>query len=226
MGYIYKATNKVNGKVYIGKTENDIKIRWAAHVSSSFNKRSREYSFKFHNAIRKYGKDAFDVEVIDDVEPSETASREQYWIEFYDSIKSGYNTTFGGEGSTRYSDELFLSCWKSGMTIGEIQRKYGISRNTVSARCREFVSREEIHDRTFQRLKEKNGTPVYQYDLNGNYIGEYCSANEARRQTKINHIDATARGERNKAGGYIWSYIKCDKIDPASIKRTKRGDAA
>lgn len=48
--------------------------------------------------------------------------------------------------------------------------------------------------------------PVLQYDLSGNFIKEYFSASEAQRLTKINKITACCRGERNKAGGYIWRY--------------------
>lgn len=211
MGYIYKVTNKVNGKVYIGKTENTIKARWSAHVSSSCNINSREYNFKFHRAIRKYGAHNFKIEIIDDVEQAETADREKYWIEFYDSIKYGYNTTFGGEGSVRYSDEFFISCWKAGMSQEDVHKKYGLSRNTVSTRYRDLFSEHDIHEMKLQRLKETNGTPVFQYDMQGNFVNEYCSVNEAKRQTGINHIDQVARGERRKAGGFVWSYVKLER---------------
>ena len=48
--------------------------------------------------------------------------------------------------------------------------------------------------------------PVLQFDLNGNFIREYFSASEAQRLTGINKITPCCRGERNKAGGYIWKY--------------------
>lgn len=208
MGYIYKVTNTENGKVYIGKTVLDVSKRWNAHISTAFNKKSREYNFKFHNAIRKYGVSSFTVDVIEEVSGAEIAEREKRWIECYDSIRNGYNTTYGGEGSTRYSDEFIKECWESGMTYNEIRCAVGMSMTTFSARCKELFSEEEREQRKRDNLKKVNGTTVHQYDRFGNYMMSYPSVNEATRVTGIRHIDQVARGERNHAGGYIWSYKK------------------
>ena len=225
MGYIYKVTNKANGKVYIGKTTIEVQQRWNAHISNSFNQKSKERNFKFHNAIRKYGRDAFVVETIDDVEgDEETALREQYWIEFYDSIRTGYNTTLGGEGATIYSDEFFIKCWEDGMTCEAIHKKYGLSRNTVLSRWRALYPREEIVKRKIRNLVKANGTPIHRYDLDGNYIDSFFSVNDAKRITGINHIDAVARGARKKAGGFTWSYEKHNKIQPAKKKEVIRNE--
>ena len=48
-GIIYKITNKVNNKSYIGQTRQSIQFRWNKHI----NKKDKTY---FHNAIQKYGK--------------------------------------------------------------------------------------------------------------------------------------------------------------------------
>ena len=61
MLYIYKFTNKINGKIYIGQT-NDIEQRKRGHKSTAFNEKSHDYHCAFHNAIRKYGLDNFDFE--------------------------------------------------------------------------------------------------------------------------------------------------------------------
>ena len=62
MGYIYKHTNKKNGKVYIGKTLDKPEDRWRDHVNEA---NSGKYNYRFHNAIRKYGEDAFSMEIIE-----------------------------------------------------------------------------------------------------------------------------------------------------------------
>jgi group I intron endonuclease len=85
---IYVWTNTINNKKYVGCSIN-IYSRWGKHeqlAKSGFNR-------KFYNAIRKYGINNFKKEIIEIVEPNKTLlkSREDYYINLYDSIKSGYN---------------------------------------------------------------------------------------------------------------------------------------
>ena len=62
-GYIYKFINRINGKKYIGQT-NNIENRYKAHLSSKRND-------PFHNALRKYGIENFDFEVIECIDSIE-----------------------------------------------------------------------------------------------------------------------------------------------------------
>ena len=55
MGYIYKITNKINNKVYIGKTEGDIALRWQQHIYNMSN----GIEYHLYNAMRKYGLENF-----------------------------------------------------------------------------------------------------------------------------------------------------------------------
>lgn len=90
---IYKITNNVNGKVYIGQTKRKLQYRWLQHCSPS-NCRL------IYRAIQKYGKENFTVEQIDVAcDQDELNKKEQYWIQFYDSMnpEKGYNLTSGGE---------------------------------------------------------------------------------------------------------------------------------
>lgn len=89
-GYIYKISNNVNDKVYIGLTTRDIHKRFSEHcVADSLIGR----------AIRKHGVGSFRVEVIDGATNKiDLCQKERYWIREYDSFKNGYNNTNGGEG--------------------------------------------------------------------------------------------------------------------------------
>ena len=92
---IYKYTNKINGKVYIGLS-NNIQRRKHEHQSLA-NRGDKMY---IHQAIKKYGIENFDFEVIEVFEKEDRVlmgEREQYWIEYYNSYKSGYNETPGGD---------------------------------------------------------------------------------------------------------------------------------
>ena len=97
---IYKATNAVNGKVYIGKTVKKLEDRMYMHKWTAENSNDNYY---FYNAINNYGWDAFTWEVIDTAESEdELNQKEVYWISKYNSNNryNGYNMTDGGEGVT------------------------------------------------------------------------------------------------------------------------------
>jgi len=66
---IYKITNKVNDKAYIGITTKTTKTRFDEHIYSSEN----EGKYRIHYAIRKYGKENFDIETIVIVDNKEQA---------------------------------------------------------------------------------------------------------------------------------------------------------
>jgi group I intron endonuclease len=91
--YIYKITNTINNKVYIGQTIRPIKDRFNRHISDSLN---NIIDTHFARAIRKYGADKFDIELIDNAtDQNELTLKEQYWIRYYNSNNSkyGYNET-------------------------------------------------------------------------------------------------------------------------------------
>lgn len=95
---IYKATNKKNGKIYIGQTVHTLKER----------NRIRKYGKSiFDKAFRKYGEEGFDWEILETVDNIDLLNeRETYWIEFYNStdLKIGYNLK--GGGSNAYCTDL------------------------------------------------------------------------------------------------------------------------
>ena len=76
---IYKITNKVNYKVYIGQSIN-IEERWKHHKLYYSNKKLKEYNTKFYRAIRKYGIENFDFEIIEECPIELLNEREKYWI--------------------------------------------------------------------------------------------------------------------------------------------------
>lgn len=94
--YIYKHTNKINNKVYIGQTCTKPEYRWGKNGSRYQN------CPKFWNAIQKYGWDNFSHEILESVSSKEEAdSKEKYWIQYYDSLNDerGYNILIGGNSS-------------------------------------------------------------------------------------------------------------------------------
>lgn len=89
--WIYKITNIQNNKVYIGQTIRHIKDRFNRHINDAIN---NIIDTHFARAIRKYGKENFIIEEIDKAQTQdELNQKEQYWIQYYNSVKEGYNET-------------------------------------------------------------------------------------------------------------------------------------
>lgn len=100
MFYIYKITNLINGKFYIGKSSNP-KKRFREHKNDCFSKnpKRRNDAPKLYASIRKYGLEHFNLEIIDELEIEKDAyDKETYYIELYDNVKKGLNCTSGGLG--------------------------------------------------------------------------------------------------------------------------------
>ena len=88
---IYKITNKINGKVYIGQSIRPVEYRFHRHINDAMH---NILDTHFARAIRKYGPDQWQLEVIDiATTQDELNQKEQYWIKYYNSVEDGYNET-------------------------------------------------------------------------------------------------------------------------------------
>lgn len=91
---IYKFTNLINNKIYIGQTRKQFRERLAQHVWQINNNPSY-----FHKALAKYGLSNFDITILETCEnPEDLNGLEIYWIDYYKSNdpSNGYNLTSGG----------------------------------------------------------------------------------------------------------------------------------
>lgn len=102
MGVIYKITNNINGKVYIGLTTTDIKRRWNHHKTVARNAIKNDHNHPLYNSMLKYGIENFKIEEIDSSEDfKKLGELERKYIKEYKSSdrKFGYNITMGGESN-------------------------------------------------------------------------------------------------------------------------------
>ena len=208
MAEIYKITNRINNKVYIGQTIQGVAKRFRQHIEKALCGDNG----RLHAAMREYGIDNFNVETIERCEEESLDDREKYWIAYYDSLHNGYNMTIGGNGGSIYSIDYTEICrlWDEGNSIGSISKIINCPSRIISMRLRDYegFSIEE----NFLRSSCKK---VHQYDLAGMYIDSFDSTQDAEGffnngcRNKDN-IGACARGEQKTAYNYWWSYEKVE----------------
>lgn len=226
-GIIYLVTNKINNLKYVGQTIRPLERRWEEHVQKALasTEKSKKQKYYFQAAIEKYGPENFSIEKIDEADSKEELdSKEEYWIEFYDTYHGeGYNLTPGGEGGyTRTVCKLS----KSGELIQEYKsvaiaaRENGLRIiSSIIGCCKgeyimagdfQWCYKEDLLKRIGVKAKEKKQTneEVLQYDLEGNFIKEWRSILEAETTLDIAHskICAACREKCKTAGGFIWRY--------------------
>lgn len=214
MGYIYKITNSINDKVYVGQTIRPIEKRFVQHINDS-RKYKEKSNIKLYNAMNKYGTDKFEIELLEECDKEVLNEREIYWIDFLDSFKNGYNSTGGGKGRLRDDDESVMDLWDKGSIVSEIVKATGHSQEyVIQVLDRHGVHQNERNQRAYKSQSSKVKVPVYQYDLDGNYVGEYASIWDAEKETGINHgcINGVLCNAHYSAGYYQWRRYKADNI--------------
>lgn len=219
---VYKHTAP-NGKVYIGITKNDVKIRW----KSGYGYKQQRL---FWRAIQKYGWDNIKHEVlVSGLSADEAKDKE---VELILSLKSnnplyGYNVTSGGDGTREYSPtdktrhKIRMALIGNKMSE-ESKRKMSESqrerfkkhpKGKSSNETRKLIS-EKTKGRKSPNLGKfgyanKTSKEVAQYSKDGKYINKFGSGAEAERCTGICCADISkcCRGKRKSAGGYVWRLV-------------------
>lgn len=172
-GYIYKITNKINGKAYVGKTTRTVQERWEEHLHDS-TKKQYYTNRPLYKAIRKYGSDGFTVETLEKVDLEHLSEREIYWIEYFHTYTEGYNATVGGDGKILYDYDFIAQLLREGKRYQEIVDIVGCCTKTVA-----FVKKKYHIDYVPENHWTEKAVPIEQYDLEGHYIQSFCSYAEA-----------------------------------------------
>lgn len=100
---IYAAIHRASGMCYVGSSV-DMHTRFRKHISDAFY-RGR---MNFHRAIREFGPNAFDFEVLERCEPKDLAAREAFYIVLLNSTEDGFNT-IKNPAISRYGTEVSVA---------------------------------------------------------------------------------------------------------------------
>lgn len=204
---IYKMTNKVNGKVYIGQTTRRLDERTKEHI--------RHNKMIVDKAIQKYGIENFTVEQIDLAENiNELNQKEMYWIERYDCITpKGYNQCYGGDNTCGYhhkeESKQKMSIKKSQKYIGEGNPFYN---KTHSEESRKKMSEarkglKHLTEEQIKRLRESHHT-VKVINVDTGEVFDSIKDAGLKYNIEPTHITRVCKGKRKTCGGYRWEYVK------------------
>lgn len=212
---IYKITNTLNNKCYIGQSI-DIETRWKQHAYNATHEIKKEKGRKLYEAFHSFNLENFVFEIIEECEMIQKTlnERERYWISYYNSYEDGYNMTRGGQGedSWIYNPAIICQLWDEGYSTKEIQEIVGCGKSTVNNRLKGYsdYNATTSHSRgALRAIKEgkmnhlhigdyynfseaqkhffvSSNIPIHQYSLIGEYIASYNSLSEAARTVSTN----------------------------------------
>ena len=231
--YIYKITNLINEKIYVGKSKNP-KVRWRQHKSHS-----QKRNTKLYYAMRKYGIENFIFEVLEECNENTINDKEIYYIS---SLNPYYNMTDGGDGGG-FLNKKHGDKWKSAIKESNSKKVacYDLDGNLIKVydSCRDAsfnifgkyhrgidaVTRGEYqtcggyqwetfkeqpllkitsYKRTSHKVKK-----IAKYDCNQNFIEIYESMTIAaeKNNASTSKITLVCQNKRKTHNGYIWKYV-------------------
>lgn len=193
---IYKITNLINNKIYIGQSTN-IQKRWEDHKFYS-----SKYQTAIQQAFKKYGISNFSFEVLEECPKEKLDEREIYWIKFYDSYNNGYNLTKGGMSKIKLDYDLIVETYQKLGSIHATHKELGIHRDSV----RRVL---EYFDIPYNKNSSVPIAIVMIDKQTGEELKTFTSIKDAAAYVGIS--DSTIRGyfsgRLKSAGGYLWKKI-------------------
>jgi len=195
---IYKITNKLNKKLYVGSSVN-IRKRWKAHRNRL--RRNQHPNKHLQSSFNKHGIDVFEFEVLEFIDIPHLIDREQCWMDRYQS----YNRKYGYNMSP-IADLPRFGCKASKETLKRLSGSHRGNKQTKE---------------TKRKISESQYKPVYQIDIDGNIIKRFGSCLEVENVMGISrqNISMACRKKTNYIKGYQWCYV--EDIDKFKSKLPK-----
>lgn len=211
---IYKITNNINNKVYIGQTIKKIEIRWEEHKRNSIYRNNGNEKFKrskLYSSMNKYGLENFSIEIIEHVkEKIKMDEREIFWIKFYDSFNNGLNLTLGGEsGCLGYKHTK--------------EAKEKISQNNRTRKITEETKKRisELAKIRYNDCPEKHprSKKILKVDFNKNIIKEFVNIDLAAKEENVDEAAIRQAVNGAKKGASCHNYFWCEKLEDLKIDK-------
>lgn len=195
--WIYKITNEINNKIYIGQTIVSVEERWYKHKWNALNLQK----YALHQAMHKYGIENFKIEILTETNSKEDLDRlEKKYIKEYNSFvnQNGYNMTDGGEGSSPTEEVK--------QKLREARKDYKHSPETIEKLKKAWEKRGPVSEEARQNMsKAAKGKPK------GPFSEEHKRKLTEARRKRGSYSEKTRRkmSESMKGKNKIQKKVKC-----------------
>lgn len=201
---IYKITNRLNNKVYIGKSS-DLLNAWNEHKTLNNAK-----NLSVERDIALYGDDAFDFSILEECTPSTLGEREIFYIKLYDTANNGYN-------SKKIKHEFFSKPIKDGTVPKKLHPNVGIG---LKKHIERMKNDSEYRAQMVQKYKNNRPNAI-SIDMLDKVSGElvlsfpkimdgasWIRENTSYIKADYATINKVCKGQCKSAYGYKWRYTR------------------
>ena len=204
---IYIIKNKINDKVYVGKTSKSIDERFKAHIKDCVKFSHR----KLYKDMIEFGCENFYIENLDTTDNNNSASElENFYIKKYNSYHNGYNGNYGGDGKKLIDDKIWTKIISyinenQDYTLNKLSKIFHIDKKTIKG----YFIQNNIDYIKYNPKSEKVSlhkyTKISCYDLIKDFYKYDDIALFINKDKKsIGNILKACSGKRITAYGYKW----------------------
>ena len=166
---IYRVYTTFNNACYIGQAKDIYRRFNSHHIHDYKNENNSCYNTKFYSALRKYGLDAFEIEILELCPIEELDKKEIFYINKYDSFHHGYNSTLGGQN------------WSENIHSEEIEQKKKETRELNQSLKGENHPRAKLTNEEVLSIRQRYIDGESSTQIDQDYKDRYSSFNTFRR---------------------------------------------
>ena len=214
MPFVYKITNMITGKAYIGKTMFSVERRWKEHCKDRLRPRCEKRPL--YDAMNKYGVENFTVETLEECSSEEAADREMHWIQHFNTFKDGYNATLGGDSRHYLDYDIVMEVFCLTESVSIAAEILSIDTHSVRSILRLYgIPDTSPKERTYHGHAKR----VSMFNLTGDYVRSFDSISAAAdylvqnnkttsRNAAITCVSAVCceNTPKKTAYGYNWAF--------------------
>lgn len=210
-GTIYLITNKINNKKYVGQTIQSPNVRFLYHL----NYAEKDYNISnmpISKAINKYGRENFEMTILEQCEESKLDEREIYYIELYDTFNNGYNATKGDKRGVKLNLDMekVVSDYHKLRSLRKVAAIHGVDKDCIAERLRaigiQFYTKSEQINSNIKIYKDKEFIASFNCKKD---CAEWFVKNKIPRSLKV---DSVRRAIKNTKNYYGYEIVISDKI--------------